>query len=207
LDLQDELGRHEVGFSQDRIKKIEITNKAANGNIEKGCRFEGTFDIKKVPGNFHLSSHSVQSASGQQVIMAHTVHELRFGDRVFDLIPGAYFPVNGKSTSERNPQISHEYFLKLVPTVYRPEFGDAQYPYQFTYSYKAFFNQHAAAVWFRYDLSPITVQYTVKRQRLYAFLGRTVAFVGGTFTVAGIIDSIVFTTSNLVKKLEIGKLS
>lgn len=33
------------------------------------------------------------------------------------------------------------------------------------------------------------------------------AIVGGTFTVAGIIDSIVFTASSVFKKAQIGKLS
>ena len=33
------------------------------------------------------------------------------------------------------------------------------------------------------------------------------AIVGGTFTVAGIIDSAIFTASEMFKKFEIGKLS
>jgi hypothetical protein len=33
------------------------------------------------------------------------------------------------------------------------------------------------------------------------------AIVGGTFTVAGIIDSCIFTAAEVFRKLEIGKLS
>jgi endoplasmic reticulum-Golgi intermediate compartment protein 1 len=33
------------------------------------------------------------------------------------------------------------------------------------------------------------------------------AIIGGTFTVAGIIDSLVFTASSIFKKAELGKLS
>jgi hypothetical protein len=33
------------------------------------------------------------------------------------------------------------------------------------------------------------------------------AIIGGTFTVAGIIDSFVFTASEIFKKFELGKLS
>ena len=33
------------------------------------------------------------------------------------------------------------------------------------------------------------------------------AIVGGTFTVAGIIDSMIFTASELFKKAQLGKLS
>jgi hypothetical protein len=33
------------------------------------------------------------------------------------------------------------------------------------------------------------------------------AIVGGTFTVAGIIDSMIFSSMEIFKKLELGKLS
>lgn len=83
------------------------------------------------------------------------------------------------------------------------------------------------AVWFRYDLSPITVKYTVTRQPFYHFittvlvtrteitrwgsvhsaLFQVCAVVGGAFTVAGIFDSLLFTAAEIFKKAELGKLS
>lgn len=41
LDIQDEMGRHEVGF-------VENTVKSPIG--EEGCLFEAHFNINKVPG-------------------------------------------------------------------------------------------------------------------------------------------------------------
>lgn len=41
LDIQDDLGRHEVGFVENTIK---------NPIGEKGCLFEANFLINKVPG-------------------------------------------------------------------------------------------------------------------------------------------------------------
>jgi hypothetical protein len=207
LDLQDDLGRHEVGSVQTDMKKTEIIT----GNV-RGCRFEASFFVNKVPGNFHLGTHAAlankNTVPTQPIIMAHTVHELRFGDVVTDSIPGTYSPVNGKKSLIYDTAHSHDYFLKIVPTVYQPLGKPPQFPFQFTYSYKSYQHNHPpAAVWFRYDLSPITIQYAVRKQHLYAFLGRTVAYVGGTFTVAGIIDSIIFTTGTVFKKLEIGKFS
>jgi hypothetical protein len=64
-----------------------------------------------------------------------------------------------------------------------------------------------SAVWFRYDLSPITVKYTVTRQPFYHFVTTVCAVVGGAFTVAGIVDSMVFTAAEIFRKAEIGKLS
>jgi hypothetical protein len=91
-----------------------------------------------------------------------------------------------------------------------------------------------ATIWFRYDLNPITVKYTEKRKPFYTFLTtvnfsllftkqklflnkatsffkkkiskKVCAIVGGTFTVVGIIDSLIFTASETFKKLQVGKL-
>lgn len=41
LDIQDDLGRHEVGFVENTIK---------NPVGDKGCIFEANFLINKVPG-------------------------------------------------------------------------------------------------------------------------------------------------------------
>ena len=50
--LQDDQGRHEVGF-------VENTVKTPIGPEGEGCLFEAKFAVNKVPGNFHLSTHSV----------------------------------------------------------------------------------------------------------------------------------------------------
>lgn len=42
LDIQDDLGRHEVGFV-DNTQKTPIDH-------GEGCRFHATFQINKVPG-------------------------------------------------------------------------------------------------------------------------------------------------------------
>jgi endoplasmic reticulum-Golgi intermediate compartment protein 1 len=49
LDIQDDMGRHEVGF---------IDNVKTSINDNKGCRMKSNFKINKVPGNFHVSTHS-----------------------------------------------------------------------------------------------------------------------------------------------------
>ena len=59
----------------------------------------------------------------------------------------------------------------------------------------------------RYDLNPITVRYHEERPPLYHFLTTVCAIVGGTFTVAGIIDSCIFSATEIFKKFELGKLN
>ncbi|KAA0203265.1 hypothetical protein HAZT_HAZT006192 [Hyalella azteca] len=62
-------------------------------------------------------------------------------------------------------------------------------------------------MWFRYDLAPLTVKYYVRRPPFYTFITTVCAIVGGTFTVAGIIDSCIFTASEIFHKFQIGKQS
>jgi len=101
--------------------------------------------------------------------------------------------------------------MKIVPTIYETT-GTRLETYQYTSAHKPFIalshsGKFLPAVWFKYDLNPITIKYSHRRKPFYSFITTTFAIIGGTFTVAGIIDSIIFTTSNLFKKFELGKLS
>lgn len=50
IDIQDDLGRHEVGHVEDEFK-VPMNN-------GKGCRMKVKFKINRVPGNFHVSTHA-----------------------------------------------------------------------------------------------------------------------------------------------------
>lgn len=204
LDIQDEMGRHEVGF-QENTQKWEI-----NGG--EGCTFQGRFEINKVPGNFHVSTHG----AGQQpdtVDMAHVIDGLRFGDDIhLENIDAAFVSLSNLNKEESNGISSHDYVLRVVPTIYEKLDGTKLYSFQYTWAYKDYISYgHGGrvmpAIWFRYDLSPITVKYVERRKPFYHFITTVFAIVGGTFTVAGIIDSLLFTASELFKKFQLGKLT
>ncbi|TMS17154.1 Endoplasmic reticulum-Golgi intermediate compartment protein 1 [Larimichthys crocea] len=87
LDIQDEMGRHEVGHI-DNSMKIPL-------NQGDGCRFEGEFTINKVPGNFHVSTHSA-TAQPQSPDMTHTIHKLAFGEKLqVQKVQGAFNALGG----------------------------------------------------------------------------------------------------------------
>ncbi|KAF8767404.1 endoplasmic reticulum-Golgi intermediate compartment protein 1-like isoform X2 [Argiope bruennichi] len=205
LDIQDEMGRHEVGFVENILKQ-------PLGEKQEGCLFEGRFYINKVPGNFHVSTHSA-STQPDSIDMAHIIHEVSFGTRMGNSpIKGSFNPLKGIDRSKARDIESHDYVMKIVPTIYETLDGLKIETYQYTYAYKSSVTfSHSGrimpAIWFRYDLTPITVKYTESRPPLYSFLTTVCAIVGGTFTVAGIIDSMVFSASEVFKKFEIGKLS
>lgn len=205
LDIQDDMGRHEVGF-QDNTQKFEVNG----GN---GCRMESHFLINKVPGNFHVSTHSAESQPDNPD-MTHIIHKVRFG---MDLqegkdVSGSFNPMEGLDKTKSQAIATHDYIVKIVPSVYEDSRGNFRYPYQYTFSYRDVVQyghggRMMPAIWFRYDLSPITVRYKEKRKPFYTFLTTVCAIVGGTFTVAGILDSCIFTAAEVFRKLEIGKLS
>jgi len=57
-----------------------------------------------------------------------------------------------------------------------------------------------------YELSPIMVKFTEERKSFTHFLTGVCAIIGGVFTVAGIIDALVYhSLRNIKKKIEIGK--
>ena len=55
-------------------------------------------------------------------------------------------------------------------------------------------------VFFIYDISPIMVKFTEKRQTLSYFLTSLCAIVGGVFTVAGIIDGAIYHSGSMLKR-------
>ncbi|XP_054168482.1 endoplasmic reticulum-Golgi intermediate compartment protein 1-like isoform X2 [Oppia nitens] len=204
LDIQDDNGRHEVGFIEN-TEKFEIESGI-------GCRFESRFQINRVAGNFHVSTHSAHKQP-ESIDMTHLIHEISFGDEMqyFD-INANFNPLKSMDKTKAEAIESHEYHIKIVPTIYDDLSGNYANGFQYTYAYKSHiaFTHHGIgmpAIWFRYDLTPITVKYTRKRKPLYSFLTMICAIIGGTFSVAGIIDSIIFTASNVFRKFELGKLS
>lgn len=209
LDIQDDSGRHEVGALANMVKAPIETNDFKGKHI--GCRLEVSFQINKVPGNFHLSTHSA-SHQPSVIDMAHEIHEISFGDdvRTYNL-HGSFDPLSGIQKLDDSALQSHEYHLRIVPSIYEEISGSTLRPYQYSYAYKKYisigFTGHVIpAVWFKYDINPISVKYKERRKPFYEFLCMTCAIVGGTFTVAGIIDSLVFSASNILEKLELGKL-
>ncbi|WKY16545.1 hypothetical protein Q1695_001306 [Nippostrongylus brasiliensis] len=203
VDIQDENGRHEVGFV-DKTEKIPLEN--------DGCRFKSKFEINKVPGNFHLSTHAADEQPDNPD-MRHIIHSIRFGDDISSHnVKGSFDPLNGKDMTSADPLHTHEYILKIVPCVYEDISGHTWNSYQYTFARKDFLAYHHTgrvipAVWFRYSLQPFTIKHTESRQSFYLFITSVCAVVGGTFTVAGIIDSTFFTISEIVKKHRLGKLS
>lgn len=100
IDIQDDLGRHEVGF-------VDNTEKTPIGNNQEGCIFHSTFFINKVPGNFHISTHSSHKQPDDPDF-SHKIKEIKLGDQIIANIPGSFNPLAGvaKNTELGNLKIT-----------------------------------------------------------------------------------------------------
>ncbi|XP_012409575.1 LOW QUALITY PROTEIN: endoplasmic reticulum-Golgi intermediate compartment protein 1 [Trichechus manatus latirostris] len=171
----------------------------------------GAVQHQQGPGQLpcvHTQCHSPATEPGHDAC----IHKLSFGDTLqVQNVQGAFNALGGADRLNSNPLASHDYILKIVPTVYEDKSGKQRFSYQYTVANKEYVayshtGRIIPAIWFRYDLSPITVKYTERRQPLYRFITTICAIIGGTFTVAGILDSCIFTASEAWKKIQLGKM-
>ena len=69
--------------------------------------------------------------------MNHMIKELSFGDPMTGVkLPANFSPLQGKNTKGKDPMASHDYTLKIVPTVYTDISKRTRFGYQYTAVYK-----------------------------------------------------------------------
>ncbi|PAA87444.1 hypothetical protein BOX15_Mlig017085g1 [Macrostomum lignano] len=218
LVIQDDLGRQDVGFQLSNIKE-----KLPSG---VGCLLRSSFRVAKISGNFHIttvpdedsSSSSSEDLAASVPSLDHVIHTLSFGSTANSQLRHAFkevssfTPLDNRSVTDKPEGISHDYFLKIVPSIFdAPSFR--LFPYQFTSVYRLLpsghdhaFSYGKPAIWFRYETAPVVVKYKEHEKPFYHFLTQACAIIGGSFTVSGILDSLIFSTGQLFKKAQLGKL-
>eukprot|EP01103_Thecamoeba_quadrilineata_P006053 TRINITY_DN15789_c0_g1_i1.p1 TRINITY_DN15789_c0_g1~~TRINITY_DN15789_c0_g1_i1.p1 ORF type:complete len:290 (+),score=35.55 TRINITY_DN15789_c0_g1_i1:3-872(+) len=188
LDAQDALGKHVVDVENSVRKKDE----------GEGCNIHGYLNVAKVPGNFHISSHGKSFSAALN--LNHIVHQLSFGEaedikaKLEQGIEGAFNPLAGTSKSSDDSSVNHEYYIQVVPTSLERIDGVRFDSYQFTVNSGTWGSgshghamQYVPAIYFRYELCPITVVYKQSRTGFIHFIVQLCAIIGGVFTVAGLV--------------------
>ena len=100
------------------------------------------------------------------------------------------------------------YYLKIVPTKFisfsKTNINDFHHTYNSNIDYTS---DNIPFVYFKYVLSPITVEYKHSKMTFLTFFINICSILGGVFTVVGIIDSIVHkSVLILLRKAEMDKL-
>jgi len=217
------LTRH-FSFSYDNGDVDRIRKMIHSG---EGCRVAGFVKVNKVPGNVHLSTYSHSYLFGslyqetRNMNISHTINHISFGvDTDISFIKknfqgtGIVAPLDGvkqtvteKKTGSYIDSSIFEYYTKVVPTTYMPLEGQPLHVYQFTANANKIVNQQMPSFYLRYDFSPVTVRYKETRESFSHFAVQICAVIGGVFTVAGLLDSVLHKSIvHLAKKAQIGKL-
>ena len=82
------------------------------------------FFLTQVPGNFHVSTHSVD-VQPDNYDFSHEIHEISFGSKIRKISQkgiGSFNSLAGRAKLESNGLESHEYIMKIVPTTYEGQF-------------------------------------------------------------------------------------
>ncbi|XP_075757535.1 endoplasmic reticulum-Golgi intermediate compartment protein 3 isoform X2 [Pelodiscus sinensis] len=185
----------------------------------EGCQVYGFLEVNKVAGNFHFAPgksfqqshvhvHDLQSFGLDNINMTHYIKHLSFGRDY----PGLVNPLDGTDVTAQQASMMFQYFVKVVPTVYMKVDGEVVRTNQFSVTrHEKIANgligdQGLPGVFVLYELSPMMVKLTEKHRPFTHFLTGVCAIVGGVFTVAGLIDSLIYHSARAIqKKIELGK--
>ncbi|KAK8672714.1 hypothetical protein V6N13_111078 [Hibiscus sabdariffa] len=181
---------HAFGFDQEAENMIKKVKQALENG--EGCRVYGILDVQRVAGNFHISVHGLNIYVAQMIFggathvnVSHVIHDLSFGPKY----PGIHNPLDDTVRILHDTSGTFKYYIKIVPTEYRYISKEVLPTNQFSVSeYFSPMNQFDRtwpAVYFLYDLSPITVTIKEERRSFLHFITRLCAVLGGTFALTG----------------------
>jgi len=215
------------GWSFNSPGKVEQCVREGYGDkIEEqkneGCNVHGVVKVNKVAGNFHFAPGKSYQQNGMHVHdlqqffkstdfdFTHTIHSISFGEhqeRIFN-------PLDNTKKETKISRFQFQYFLKVVSTntVYLNGIQEPSNQYSVTEHDQDFSigsgTYGLPGVFFNYEISPMLVTYTETRKSFTSFLTGVCAIIGGVFTVAGMIDSFIYSAEKrLKKKIELGKAS
>ncbi|XP_057950768.1 protein disulfide isomerase-like 5-4 [Malania oleifera] len=213
-------------------QKLASANKTSNvthdtkrpAPLAGGCRIEGFVRVKKVPGDLVIAARSgSHSFDPSHMNMSHFISHFSFGRNISPKVfthAKQLMPYFGRSHDRLNGQsyINHhdlnavvtiEHYLQIVKTeVIAQRYLREQKlveEYEYTAHSSMVQSMHVPVAKFHFELSPMQVLITENPKSFSHFLTNVCAIIGGIFTVAGILDSVLHNTVRLMKKVELGK--
>ncbi|KAL9265494.1 Endoplasmic reticulum-Golgi intermediate compartment protein 3-like protein [Drosera capensis] len=196
---------HLQGFDLETEKMVKKVKEAMTNG--EGCRVYGVLDVQRVAGNFHISVHGLNIFVAQMIFegnihvnVSHMIHDLSFGPKY----PGIHNPLDGTVRILHQASGTFKYYIKIVPTEYRYISKEVLPTNQFSvteyFSPMHEFARAWPAVYFLYDLSPITVTIKEERRSFLHFITRLCAVLGGTFALTGMLDRWMYRILEAVMK-------
>lgn len=209
-DQNEEDDNNEIIINKSRQDEIREALKN-----KEGCRMIGKINIIRVPGNFRFSSHRHVQLLADLIEeelfdfdQSHKINHLSFGDEKDLLEIAEKFKIGILNTLDETEKIHEfdkllvfEYYLNVVPTVYKPLEGKQLSAHQFTAnSNHVTVDTMIPAVYFRYDISPMLVIYTEVKQSFFQFFITCCGIFGGIYMVTSFLLELIINSANMFKK-------
>merc|ERR1711972_172308 len=172
-----------------------------------GCQVHGDVLVSKVGGNVHVALGKSTVRDGKHVHefnikevsdgfnTSHAINRLEFGERV----EGVLSPLEGTTKIVKHGAYMFHYYIKLVPTLFNGRNGHNIYTHQYSVTdneknvmVKKGELAGLPGVFLVYEFTPFMVQKIEKTVPVSHFLTSICAIIGGVFTVAGMIDAVLY---------------
>ncbi|XP_026326579.1 endoplasmic reticulum-Golgi intermediate compartment protein 3 [Hyposmocoma kahamanoa] len=176
--------------------------------LKEGCQIYGHMEVNRVGGSFHIAPgksftinhvhvHDVQPFSSSVFNTTHIIKHLSFGNDIKNANANTA-PLDGVTGLAKEGATMFQYYIKIVPTVYSKLDETTTFTNQFSVTRHqkgvSISNGESGmpGIFFSYELSPLMVKYTEKERSIGHFATNICAIVGGVFTVAGIVDTLLY---------------
>mmetsp|Transcript_85312 Transcript_85312/g.217378 ORF Transcript_85312/g.217378 Transcript_85312/m.217378 type:complete len:368 (-) Transcript_85312:140-1243(-) len=202
-------------YTDNGLPYYHILDTAPQCKHSIGCRVHGDVQVSKVAGNVHVALGKSRIRDGKHVHefninqvgdgfnTSHSIHRLDFGERV----RGMQSPLCGTTKIVKHGAFMFHYYLKLVPTIFEGG-GRKVYTHQYSVSdndknvmVKKGELVGLPGVFLVYEFTPFLVHKVEKTVPLSNFLTSVCAIIGGVFTVAGMIDAILYRGYKRLRKV------
>lgn len=217
-DVQEQYRKKGWTFKPEKITQCVEEKFVDNLKNQKdeGCQLTGYFMVNKVRGNFHVAvGRAVSTEHGHMhdtemfmfmnfFNLSHNINELSFGEQ----FPGQINVLNGeKMIWTSNESAMYQYHFKIIPTEYEYLNGKRVISNQYSVtessrSISQSSHKGLPGVFFMYDLSPLVVKFKETRQSFGHYLTSLCVIIGGIFTVAGLIENLLYKSLVQRKKVE-----
>ncbi|CAO3613540.1 unnamed protein product [Mucor hiemalis] len=189
----------------------------------EGCNIHGTLEVNKIRGNFHFSAGKAFSHGGSHIHdmssfinnqqnqnFNHRIKHLRFGSHEYNLqkqkrtkSSDLIHPLDNKDGGNSQAAMMYQYFLKIVPTEFDFINGKQTRTFQYSVSKQdQIVSQYGGlpGVFFMLDHSPMRIIYSESRPTFGSFLTSVCAIIGGIFSVASVIDSVLYRAERITNQ-------
>ena len=195
---------------EDKSLDEEPTEVWQESETHEGCNLFGYIDVSRAPGTLHIAPHSARhSFDFTSVNTTHHIDHLSFGleltyrerRRLPKEVLSQLTPLDGYSFIATEPHETQEHHVNVMPTSFGKQNDRAPTTtYQFTATSHGRTRDTLPSLLISYDVSPIHAHIVETSEAFIDFLVSLCAIVGGAVSVFGIVDGLLYASTNAVKK-------